>query len=70
MKTTKLLLAAALLTGLAALGYAGPGPDFFARINKAQKERSPAKAEAQAKVQAAPQVASCTACGCPTMKQS
>ncbi|MBI2497470.1 MAG: hypothetical protein HYV75_05985 [Opitutae bacterium] len=70
MKATKLLLAAAVFTSLAALSYAGPGPDYWTRINKAEKDRAKAKAEAQAKVQAAPHVANCTACGCPSMKKS
>jgi len=70
MKATKLLLATVLFTGLAALSFAGPGPDYWARINKAEKDRAAAKTTLQAKVQAAPQVASCASCGCAAMKKS
>jgi hypothetical protein len=70
MKATKLLLATALFTGLTALSFAGPGPDYWARVNQAGKDRTAAKAALQTKAQAAPQVASCASCGCATMKKS
>lgn len=68
MKATKLLLAAALFTSLATLSFAGPGPDYWARLTQAAKDN--AKADVQAKVQAAPQVAVCATCSCPAMKKA
>lgn len=64
MKVTKLILATALFTGLATLSFAGPGPDFWIRQDKIRKEN------AQAKAQAATQVAVCANCNCPAMKKS
>ncbi len=64
MKATKLLLATTLFTGLATLSFAGPGPDYRARLQKIQKEQALAKAPA-----AAP-VAVCANCNCPAMKKS
>lgn len=64
MKATKLLLAAALATGLATLSFAGPGPQFWAQQ---------AKKEQPVKAQPAAQVAACTACAgcsCAGMKKS
>lgn len=71
MKATKLLLATAIFTSLASLGFAGPGPDYWARIRQSEKQRAEAKpkADTQAKVPAAPQVANGAACGCPAMKK-
>ena len=54
MKASKLLLAAALLTGLTTLSFAGPGPQFWAQQAKNQS----------AKVQPAAQVATCSSCAC------
>lgn len=73
MKATRLLLAAALLTGLTALSFAGPGPDYWARINKAEKDRAAAEAKAKtdapAKVKPAAEVtAACVSCGCSAKK--
>lgn len=72
MKATKLLFVAAIFTSLASLSFAGPGPDYWTRIRQSEKQRADAKpkADAQAKIQAAPQVAPGTACGCPAMKKS
>ncbi len=76
MKATKLLIAAAAFAGLAALTFAGPGPEYWARMNAAQKKPSAypsiwrtkdngvTKAKPTAEV-----AASCTACsGCQTKK--
>lgn len=69
MKTTRLLIATALFSGLAALSYAGPGPQYWAQQAQNAKERN-AKAEAQVKAQPATQVAVCAHCNCPAMKKS
>ncbi len=69
MKATKLLLAAALFTGLATLSFAGPSPQFWdqqARNQQAQK----ARADTPAKTQPAAQVAVCANCNCAAMKKS
>lgn len=68
MKATKLLLAAALFTGLTALSFAGPGPDYWLRIRQSEKQTVRAKADVQAKEQVAK--VACTTCGCPAMKKS
>ena len=72
MKAIKLITAAALFAGLATLSFAGPGPDYWARINKAEKDRAEAKAQAaaQAKAQAGTPVAVCANCNCAAMKKS
>ena len=71
MKTIKLLLASVLFAGAAALAFAGPGPDYFARVNKAEKDRAEAKTQpAQAKTQPAAQVTACSNCNCAAMKKS
>lgn len=69
MKATKLLLATALFTGLTALSFAGPGPDYWLRIRQSEKQTVRAKADAQAKEQAT-KVVACATCGCPAMKKS
>lgn len=40
MKATKLLIAAAAFAGLATFGLAGPGPEYWARMNAADKKPS------------------------------
>ena len=60
MKASKLLLAAALFTGLASFSFAGPGPQFCAQ----QAKNQTAKVDAAAKVQPAAQVAACSSCAC------
>lgn len=79
MKATKLLIAAAAFAGLASLSFAGPGPEYWARMNpKAQTSyptrwakpavQTPAKAKPAA-MPAAEVAASCTACqGCQVRK--
>jgi hypothetical protein len=71
MKANKLLLATALFAGLAALSFAGPGPQFWNQQEKTRKEIVHAKAlaAAQAKAQPATQVAVCANCTCPAMKK-
>lgn len=80
MKANKLLLAAALFTGLATLGLAGPGPEYWARMNAAAKKSSypsiwqtkpAADTNAQAKPVAKPAAkpagevaATCATCAC------
>ena len=79
MKATKLLLLATLFAGFASLSYAGPSPEYWARIKTIEKEHAQAKAQAavqvkadaQAKAKSATQVAVCaTTCSCPDMKKS
>jgi hypothetical protein len=58
MKASKLLRAAALLTGLATLSFAGPSPQCWDQQAKNQQEQK-AKVDNQAKAQPTTQVASC-----------
>lgn len=67
MKTTKLLLAAALFTGLTALSFAGPGPQFWAQQARNQQTQ---QIKADTKAQPATQVAACSNCSCAGMKKS
>ena len=62
MKASKLLLAAALLAGLATLGFAGPSPQFWAQQAKNQQTQA-VKADGQDKAQVA-SCDSCTSCAC------
>ena len=63
MKTTKLLLAAAAFTGLVSLSFAGPGPDYWARMTEAAKNRAAiAKTQPAAQVQVAAACATCSCC--------
>jgi hypothetical protein len=64
MKATKLLLAAALFTGLATLSLAGPGPQFWAQQGKAQKEQAQVQPKADTQAQACAHT-----CGCAEMKK-
>jgi hypothetical protein len=78
MKATKLLIAAAVFAGLAALSFAGPGPEYWARMNAAQKKpasyptiwRTKDAAETKAAPAAKPDAvaASCTNCSCRAKK--
>jgi hypothetical protein len=62
MKTTKLLLAAALFTGFATLSFAGPGAQYW--THQAQNQK-------QIKADAKPaQIAACANCSCAGMKKS
>ena len=62
MKATKLILAAALFTGLATLSIAGPGPQYWAQ------RTADAKAEKAKQTQAQPKsdemAKACTSCSC------
>ena len=76
MKATKLLIAAAAFAGLASLSFAGPGPEYWARMNAANKNASypsiwrtktPAESTAKAKPAAKPATevaATCASCEC------
>ena len=76
MKATKLLFAAVALAGLASLSFAGPGPEYWARMNTANKNasypsiwRNKAPAEAAVKATPAPKpvadvTATCANCEC------
>jgi hypothetical protein len=72
MKATKLLLAAALFTSLAALSYAGPGPEYWVRMTTAAQDRAKAKTEAAAQpaTEAPKDMKVCANCNCPAMKKS
>jgi hypothetical protein len=67
MKATKLLLAAALFTGLATLSFAGPGPQYWAQQAKNQQTQA---AKADVKAVPATQVAACGNCSCSGMHKS
>ena len=65
MKTTKLLIAAALFAGLTSLSFAGPGPQFWDLPTRNAQARI--ATEAKAKTDApkpATQVAVCATCSC------
>jgi hypothetical protein len=69
MKTAKLLLAAAAFASLASVSLAGPGPEYWARMNKNQKPASyptiwRTQADANTKAQAAAKPVAETAAGC------
>ncbi len=68
MKATKLLLAAAAFAGLVVFSFAGPGPEYWARMTENAKNK--ATIEAKAKVESAAKVAVCAACSCLAMKKS
>jgi hypothetical protein len=68
MKTTKLLVVTALFTGLTALSYAGPSPEYWARF---AQERATTKTKIVAQPPAYSTAANiCANCGCPAMKKS
>lgn len=61
MKTLKFIIAAALLSGVSTLAFAGPSPQFWAQQGKDQQERkarNEAKADKEVKV--------CSGCTCCT----
>lgn len=68
MKTTRLLSIVAALAGVATLGFAGAGPDYWARMNAAAKsapKHTIRIKSAEPKAQPAPPAANgCTSCGC------
>ena len=71
MKATKLLLSAVLFTGLAALSYAGPGPQFWAEQARNQKEQQiKAAAKASPAAEAQMDLKVCANCNCAAMKKS
>ena len=71
MKTTQILLSAALLAGIATVSYAGPSAQFWDQQAKSQQAQK-ANVDLPAKVQPATQVATaCTGtCACAAMKKS
>jgi hypothetical protein len=73
MKSSQLLLAAAAFASLASLSFAGPGPEYWARMNQNQKPasypsiwRTKAPAEAAVKAQPAAKTAGAVAASCAT----
>jgi hypothetical protein len=72
MKATKLLTVAAAFVSLASLSFAGPGPEYWARMNAANKKPAypsiwqTKSTETKAKPVAAPlaEVTSCASCDC------
>ena len=69
MNSAKILVAAALFTGLATLGSAGPNPELWARQAKIQQARN-FKADRTVTAQPATQVALCGSCNCAAVKKS
>lgn len=71
MKTIKIITAVVLFTGFTSLSFAGPGTDYWIRMNQAAKDKAAIEAKAKVdsltKVQAATQV---VACSCAGMKKS
>ena len=61
MKSIKLIIAAALLSGVSTLALAGPSPQFWDQQSKQQQEQK-AKAEARAKTDQGAKV--CGTCSC------
>jgi hypothetical protein len=77
MKATKLLIAAAALAGVASLGFAGPGPEYWARMNATNKKPAYPSIwqtkSTETKAKPAPQppaevTSTCTSCGCSAKK--
>ena len=68
MKTIKLITAAVLFTGLTSLSFAGPGADYWVRMNQAAKDKAAieakAKVDSPAKASPTAEVASCATCSC------
>ena len=71
MKTNKLLLAAAAFTGLALFSFAGPGPEFWGKVNSQnnpayQGRWASSTVTVPAPAQPAPAVvaANCATCSC------
>ena len=61
MKTTSLLLAAAVFTGLASVSFAGSGQQFWTQQSKNQQEQ---KARAAAPAESTTNPVTCSACSC------
>ena len=71
MKATKLLLAAALFSSLAALSYAGPGPQFATQQEQNRKDQQvKTAAKVQPAAESAPSLKVCANCSCAAMKKS
>lgn len=79
MKATKLLIVAAAFAGFASLSFAGPGPEYWARMNQNQKKpasyptiwrtKAPETKAAPAAKPASEVATSCTSCqGCQAKK--
>lgn len=69
MKATKLLLGVVLITGSSVLSFAGPGPEYWARVNPKAQTSYPSRwikqtDKAPAKVQPVAQIAACDTCCC------
>ena len=70
MKATKLLLVAALFTGLTSLSIAGPGPQYWAQRTKDAQEQKAKKEQAQTQPKAEASAQACAQCrGCSDMKK-
>lgn len=71
MKATKLLLAAALFTGLATFSIAGPGSDYWAQQAKNAQEQKAKKEQAQTQPKSDAPTQTCSHCsGCAGMQKS
>jgi hypothetical protein len=71
MKAIKLLLAAALFTGLATLSFAGPNPQFTNQQDQNRKEQQiRATAQVRPAAESAQGLKVCANCNCAAMKKS
>ena len=71
MKATKLILAAALFTGLVTLSIAGPGSDYWAQQTKNAQEQKAKQEQAQTQPKSCAPAQTCSQCsGCPGMQKS
>ena len=71
MKANKLMLVAALFTGLTTLSIAGPGPQYWAQRTQEAKERQAKKEQAQTQPKAEAPAQTCQHCsGCADMKKT
>lgn len=65
MKTTKILIAAAAFVSLASLSIAGPGPEYWARMNSKAQTSYPTIWRTKAtETKATPAATSAVAAGC------
>lgn len=71
MKATKLILAAALFTGLVSVSIAGPGPQYWAQQTKDAQERQAKQKQVQTQPKSETVAVACTnCCGCAGLKKS
>ena len=64
MKATKLLLAAAVFTGLATLSIAGPGAQYWAQRTADAKAEKAKQTQTQTQPKSEELAKACTSCSC------